>query len=81
MFSGPFKVALVAEVFGEEGAADSLHDIVLEVTGTSCTEPELHVVFFGLPEDIQCDALKWGIGDTEVRDSIYTHLKKAKDNE
>lgn len=79
MFSKKFKVLLVAEVFKD--GYDEMHDVLLEVTGESCTEAECHLSFYGLPETIQCDALKWGIGDTEVRDEIYTHFTKVKDNE
>ena len=74
MFSPEFKVALVKEIFKQENACESFHDVAYEAIDESLSEPEAHLLFFHLPEDIQCDALKWGVGDTEVRDNIYNHL-------
>jgi len=80
MFSGEFKVAMVKEVF-KDGYGE-MQDVLLGVTDVSSSEPECHLAFFQLPETIQCDALKWGLSDTEVRDNIYTHLmKKVENNE
>jgi len=79
MFSGEFKVAVVKEVFKEgQNGTDykHLHDVLVQVFGTALSEAEVHLEFFKLPEDLQCDALKWGLSDTEVRDNIYTHLMK-----
>ena len=80
MLSSSFKVALVKEVFKSEWAYINMHDIVFEALGESITEEEAQVIFYNLPETVQCDALKEGLSDTEVRDQIYTHLKKVNDN-
>jgi len=80
MFSPQFKVALVAEVFSSEGAYTSLHDAVFEALDECPTEEEAHLIFFNLPETIQCDALKWGLTDTEVSGDICEHLLNQKTN-
>jgi len=81
MFSVNFKMAILKEVFMEDGAYGSLHDVYFEAMGETITEEEAELLFFRLPEDLQCDALKWGISDTEVRDNIYTHILKVKNDE
>ena len=81
MFSPEFKIAIVREVFDQDGGdGDSMHDAVFEATGESHKPIQLKCMFMDLPETLQCDALKWGLGDTEVRDNIYLHFKKVKDN-
>ena len=80
MFSGQFKIAILKEVF-KDGYGE-MHDVLFEATGLSCDEAECHLAFWELPELMQCEALKWGLGDTEFRDEAYTYFKKkVKDNE
>jgi hypothetical protein len=54
-----------------------LHDIFLEITGVGVSDEDCAKLLLGLPEDIKCDIIKYGISDTEVRDIIYVHLKKG----
>jgi hypothetical protein len=79
MFSPEFKIAIMKEVF-KDGDWGSMHDAILEATDKSYSEIEIKSMFMELPETIQADALKWGLGDTEVGDNIYTHFEKVKDN-
>ncbi len=81
MFSKHFQHAITLEVFKDSNYGH-LHDVVLEVTGKTHTNVRLRELFENLPEDIQCDALKWGLSDTDVRGNIYEYLlKKVKNNE
>jgi len=81
MFSVNFKIAILKEVFKEDDAYGSLHDTYFAAMDETITEEEAHLLFFRMPEGLQCDALKWGLSDTEVRDNIYTHILKVKNDE
>ena len=64
----------------DKGTFDSndwshLHDVVLESTGKSLERDSLYEFFEGLPEEIQKEAVEYGMNDTCWRDSIYEHLK------
>lgn len=60
----------------EQSDLDALHDVVLSSIGKKLSNEELLKVWNELPEDIQDDAVHWGIDDSVVRDNIYAHLKK-----
>lgn len=49
----------------------TLHDVFLSAIGKSFDEDAIVKIFNNLPEDIKLDAIKWGISDTVVRDSIF----------
>lgn len=48
-----------------------LHDICFSAIGKSFDEDVIVKIFNKLPEDIKLDAIKWGISDTLIRDSIF----------
>lgn len=56
-----------------------LHDVILEATNKlSLSQEELESLFDELPDDIKCDAYKWGLNDTVVRDNIYEWYQENK---
>lgn len=59
----------------------SLSDILFEVFGNevSCSYEKIEDLFYKIPFDDILDAMKWGFGDTEVRESIHTYLKTNKE--
>lgn len=60
----------------EEEDYPSLHDVVYNLTDLELTNDELLKIWNILPEDIQLDAAKWGMSDTESREQIYGFLEK-----
>lgn len=56
-----------------------LHDAVYDVVGVDSkeiTEPSLITLFKQIPEAIKLDAIKWGMNDTEVRESIHEWIEE-----
>lgn len=62
----------------ERGDWASMHDVVFDLTNVSLMQEGLETIFDQLPDNIQFDAFKWGLSDTEVSESIHKYLK---DNE
>jgi len=51
-----------------------LHDILVEFIDKP-TDKQIEKLFFLLEFDDICDAMKFGMSDTEVRESIYSYVK------
>jgi len=47
----------------------------LSATDKNLNHEELMIIWNDLPEDIQDEAIHWGIDDSVVRDNIYVYLK------
>ena len=58
----------------------SLREVVWNATDYEYTDDELLRIWDNLPEDIQLDAAKWGMSDTEVREKIYEHITEVLKN-
>lgn len=61
---------------------DCLYDCLFEVFGYTVlpTKIDNMVELYNIiPKHLRIDAMKWGIGDTVVRDEIYLEFKKNKD--
>lgn len=54
-----------------EDAYNSIHDVILEITGDSPTQMGCLNVYKTMPESTKALAKEWGWNDTEVRDSIF----------
>ena len=55
----------------------NLHDTVLDATGKSLSDTDLHEVLLNLPRAIRKQVKTWGVADTEVREQIYRHLQNT----
>lgn len=60
----------------EEGDFNVLHDIIFDLTTMELTHEQLLTIFNQLPQNLQDDAIHWGVGDSVVRDNIYEQLEK-----
>jgi len=58
------------------------HDAIIEATWDSgkksLTQEEMEALFMELPEIMQYEAFKWGMGDTPWRDELYTWYQENK---
>jgi hypothetical protein len=61
----------------DESDWNALHDVVLDVLDKDMERAELIVLYNSLPDNLKLKAIHWGLSDSVVRDSIYSHLKKA----
>jgi hypothetical protein len=62
----------------EEGDLAPLHDIVYELTEIELTDQQLEIIWGKLPEHLRMEAIHWGLNDTVVKDNIYEHLEKER---
>ena len=52
-----------------------LHDVVLDATGDSLGRDSLYEFFENLTEELQKEAVEYGMNDTCWRDSLYRHIE------
>ena len=64
---------IIDEMFAGEGWTEFASP--LEELDLPCTAETCRAAFDSLPDDIQFDAIQWGIGDTEIRDRAYVYLR------
>jgi hypothetical protein len=63
----------------EQSDLDSLHDTIFNAIEIEDLTNEQLIEFWEiLPEDIQSEAMRWGLDDSVVRDNIYVWLQKNK---
>lgn len=60
-----------------EACMANLHDTVLDATGKSLSDTDLHEALLNLPRAIRKQVKTWGVADTEVREQIYRHLQNT----
>lgn len=59
-----------------EACLPLFHDAVLDATGKSLSDKQLHDLLSKLPTYIGEQISDWGLADTEVREQIYAHLQQ-----
>ena len=71
------KIDLSSIEFSEDDI-DSLHDVIINSLDDKddITREEILEYWKKLPDDIKLDALKWGISDSVVGDTIYEWLQE-----
>jgi hypothetical protein len=60
---------------GQNGK-DCLSEILYEFLEVPPTDTQIEKAFLLIPFDDICDAMKFGMSDTEVRENIYTYFEK-----
>ena len=53
-----------------------MHDAALHAIGKKLSREDLHKLFNSLPEDLQEEALEFGMNDTLWRDHLIEHLNE-----
>lgn len=61
-----------------EDRSNQIHDCFVDVFDRVPTRKELYFINVELPRDIKFLAEQWGWNDTEVRDKIFTWIKKNR---
>lgn len=58
---------------------DCILDVTWETTQTKCSQEELERIFINLPEELQIEALRWGMNDTCWRENFMEFLEENLD--
>ena len=53
-----------------------IHDIVFDIMGYDASDEQCQLIWDALDEDLQDDAIRWGLNDTPTRENIYAHMKE-----
>ena len=59
---------------------DHLHDCIYQVTGAKSSQRELENMFELMPEELQIEALYWGMSDTGWRDDFIDWCESRLEN-
>lgn len=67
------------EIFADDLAVATFHDIMFEVTGDNLDRVGLRIAFAALPEEVQETAFEWGLDDAMFIDEIFTALRTVRE--